>query len=148
VSSIVVDVQALNDSATLPVAANFGDAGFDLHASEQIIVQPGQTALVKTGLAIAIPHGTVALVCSRSGLALKNSLFVLNAPGIVDSGYRGEIGVILHNLGKEPVLIMVGDRIAQMMFQTYLSPHFKTVDKLADSARGTGGFGSSGVAQA
>ena len=147
-TGVGVFVKPLNARATIPVAANPGDAGFDLHASEEVFITPGSTALVKTGLAISIPEGTVALVCSRSGLALKESLFVLNAPGIVDSGYRGEVGVILHNAGFRSAVVRVGDRIAQMMFQEYLTPSFAVVDELDSTARGEGGFGSSGVAQA
>jgi dUTP pyrophosphatase len=147
-TGVGVSVQVLSNVATIPVAANPGDAGFDLHSAEKVYIQPGATQLVGTGLALEIPDGTVALVCSRSGLALHKALFVLNAPGVVDSGYRGEIRVILHNIGTEKVLVEVGDRIAQMMFQTYLTPTFTVVDELGCSVRGEGGFGSSGVAQA
>jgi dUTP pyrophosphatase len=142
---IPVQIQLLNDLAQLPSAATFGDAGFDLRSSVDVVLEPGDTVPVKTGLAIAIPSNTVALVCSRSGLAATHSVFVLNAPGIVDSGYRGELMAILHNAGKVAFPIKVGDRIAQLMVQHYVAPQFELVDTFEATARGAGGFGSTGV---
>lgn len=135
----------LKPTAKSPTRANPGDAGLDLYASEQVTVHAGQTALVKTGIAIELDPGTVGYVCSRSGLALKNSVFVLNAPGVVDSSYRGEVGVILHNASHGPYQVNAGDRIAQLVVQSVLHPVLDIVDSLEATQRGANGFGSSGV---
>jgi dUTP pyrophosphatase len=145
IERVSVKIRLLDDLARLPKAATFGDAGFDLHSVMDVTIQPGATVVVKTGLAIEIPSNTVALVCSRSGLAAKHSVFVLNSPGIVDSGYRGEVAAILHNASETPFVIEVGDRIAQLMIQHYLAPDFTEVTEFAATERGEGGFGSTGV---
>lgn len=129
----------------LPLYANIGDAGADLRSNESLIIAPNQRALVKTGLKIALPDGYVALVHPRSGLALKRGITVLNTPGTIDSGYRGEIGVILYNTSDEPFAVEIGDRIAQMVIQKYEIGFFVPVESLDSTERGAGGFGSTGV---
>jgi dUTP pyrophosphatase len=140
-----IDIEVVSSDEQLPTYAQEGDAGADLRASEEVEILPGQHMLVKTGVSVAIPDGYVGMVCSRSGLALKSGVFVLNAPGIVDSGYRGEIGVILKNFGSFPLQVKVGDRIAQLLIQRVESANFVKVDVLDDTARGDGGFGSTGT---
>ncbi|KQO98936.1 hypothetical protein ASF30_12660 [Leifsonia sp. Leaf264] len=145
-STIPVQFKRLHPDAVLPTAATPGDAGFDLRSTGHYFIEPGEHALVKTGFAQEIPSDTVGLVCSRSGLALKHSVAVLNAPGVIDSGYRGEIMVILHNFGDTVFVVTPGDRVAQMMYQHYLTPDFTEVDgELSDSVRGVGGGGSTGT---
>ena len=132
----------------LPSYAKFGDAGADLRSAESLAIKPGERALVKTGVRIALPSNYVAFVHPRSGLALKNGITVLNTPGTVDSGYRGEIGVILYNTGNDVFLIDRGDRIAQLVIQEFIRADFKVVQELPESDRGDGGFGSTGVSSA
>jgi dUTP pyrophosphatase len=128
----------------VPKYATRGDAGADLTASGYTMVPAGSRALVKTGIKIAIPEGYVGLVHPRSGLALKHGITVLNAPGTIDSGYRGEVGVILYNSGAEHFEIKAGDRIAQLVIQKVETAEFEIVDALIDTDRGEGGFGSTG----
>ncbi|HEV2574675.1 MAG TPA: dUTP diphosphatase [Beijerinckiaceae bacterium] len=132
----------------LPRYQSSGAAGLDLVAAvaadEPVSLAPGQRRLVPTGLSIALPDGYEAQVRPRSGLALKNGVTVLNAPGTVDSDYRGEIGVILINLGEVPFVIARGDRIAQMVIAPVSQLEFEETSTLASSARGAGGFGSTG----
>lgn len=127
-----------------PVYAKPGDAGADLRSSEQLAIAPGQRALVKTGVRIAMPDGYVGLVHPRSGLAAKNGITVLNAPGTVDAGYRGEIMVTLLNTSDEIFEINPGDRIAQIVFQKFEKATFISVTELPESSRGETGFGSTG----
>lgn len=129
-----------------PKRATPGAAGFDLVAAnrEAIDLPPGARALVPTGIAMAIPPGFEGSVRPRSGLALRHGITCLNAPGTIDSDYRGEIGVILVNLGQEPFCVERGMRIAQIVIQAHAAPHFVAVDTLTDSVRGGGGFGSTG----
>ena len=115
----------------------------DLHAAEAVTLEPGQTKLVPTGLSIEVPPGYEAQVRPRSGLALKHSITIPNAPGTIDPGYRGEVQVILHNLGKTAFQVHPGDRIAQMIIARYEGVEW-VEDELAESTRGAGGFGSSG----
>ncbi|MEY4294177.1 MAG: hypothetical protein RIR29_827 [Actinomycetota bacterium] len=130
----------------VPKYAQPGDAGADLRSSQAIVIQPGERATVSTGMAIALPAGYVGLVHSRSGLAAKNGIMVLNSPGTIDAGYRGEIKVTLLNTDKsEPFEIKVGDRIAQLLVQQVEQARFIQVEFLPDSNRGDGGFGSTGV---
>lgn len=129
----------------IPTYAHDGDAGCDLRAAENLVIKANDWKLVKTGISIALPANMVALVHPRSGLALRHGITVLNAPGTIDSGYRGEIGVILYNAGDISFPIFRGDRIAQMVFQQFDTPTFIRVDSLNDSERGDGGFGSSGL---
>jgi dUTP pyrophosphatase len=133
-------------SGEVPKYAQPGDAGADLRSSQAIVIQPGERATVPTGMAIALPAGYVGLVHSRSGLAAKNGIMVLNSPGTIDAGYRGEIKVTLLNTDKsEPFEIKVGDRIAQLLVQQVEQARFIEVEFLPDSNRGDGGFGSTGV---
>jgi dUTP pyrophosphatase len=136
----------LSERATPPSRAHEGDAGIDLSASTAVILEPGERALVETGLAVAIPIGHVGFVCPRSGLAIRKGVTVLNAPGVIDAGYRGELKVALINLGRERVSIRVGERIAQLVIQRVETPGVVMVDELPPSldGRGEGGFGSSG----
>ena len=129
----------------VPVYVRFGDAGCDLIADEDVVVGAQSRKLVNTGTWLEIPDGYVGLIHPRSGLALKQGLTVLNTPGTIDSGYRGEIGVILYNSTHEIIEISKGTRIAQMVFQKFETAEFEIVDALADSERGECGFGSSGT---
>lgn len=138
-------IKKLCDEATLPQYAHPKDAGMDLYSIEAQTILPGETALVRTGIAIALPPNTEAQVRPRSGLAAKNSVTVLNTPGTVDEGYRGEIKVIMINHGKEPFVIEPKMRIAQMVICPVLHPDVILVDELDATARGAGGFGSTGV---
>ena len=127
-----------------PVYAKPGDAGADLKSTEDLKVPAGGRQLVKTGIKIAMPDGYVGLVHPRSGLAAKHGITVLNTPGTVDAGYRGEIMVTLLNTSNEPFEVRRGDRIAQLLFQRVDRADFIAVSELPESARGDGGFGSSG----
>ena len=132
-------VTKLDEDAVIPTYAKPGDAGADLYSISELVLAPGQRALVKTGLAIAIPTGYVGLVHPRSGLGLKNGISVVNTPGTIDAGYRGEIGVVLinHDL-TESFQINKGDRVAQLVIQKVENAQFKVVNQLPDSARSTG----------
>ncbi|MFT4213532.1 MAG: dUTP diphosphatase [Microbacterium sp.] len=138
-----VDVPII--AAHAPLYAHPGDAGADLVSTEALRLQPGERALVGTGVRIALPDGHVAFVVPRSGLAAKHGITIVNAPGTVDAGYRGEIKVALLNTdAREPYDIAVGDRIAQLIVMPVPRARFIPVDKLPASARGEGGFGSTG----
>lgn len=142
---VTVALHRLDPDLPAPRYANPGDAGADLYSGEDVVLQPGRRALVKTGVAIALPAGYVGLVHPRSGLAHRCGVTVVNAPGTVDSGYRGEIRINLVNLDPEvPAVINRGDRIAQLLVQRVEHARFETVDQLPDSVRGTGGHGSTG----
>jgi dUTP pyrophosphatase len=125
--------------------AHPGDAGADLSANESVTIEPGGRALIGTGLSMAIPDGYAGFVLPRSGLAIKSGVTVSNAPGLIDSGYRGELRVGLTNHGTEPFDIAVGDRIAQLVIMKVESPEFMDVEVLDETVRGSGGFGSTGV---
>jgi dUTP pyrophosphatase len=141
----VPDVEILMTGDRAPVVAHPGDAGADLVASESVTIAPGERATVGTGLAIALPDGYAAFVLPRSGLAAKHGITVLNAPGTVDAGYRGEIRVTLLNTdAREPYSVAPGDRIAQLVIQRVERPVFIPVESLPGSHRGQAGFGSSG----
>jgi dUTP pyrophosphatase len=142
-----VDVPAvrLDRELPLPAYARPGDAGLDLRASESVKLEPGERRLVPTGLAIAIPEGHAGLVLPRSGLAMQKGVTVLNAPGLIDSGYRGELKVLLINHGPAVVAIERGERIAQLVIQAVARARLVEVERLPDSARGEGGFGSTGA---
>ena len=144
--SLVIPIKVLNEGATPPEVKTEGAGAVDLRSTEAWVIEPGARALVKTGFAMELPAGFVALVCSRSGLAIKHGVFVLNAPGIIDSDYRGEVGVILQNGGAEPFEIKAGDRVAQMMVMPSVAMYFAQAQALSETQRGTGGFGSTGVA--
>jgi dUTP pyrophosphatase len=128
--------------------AHPGDAGADLAANETVTIAPGARALIGTGLTMAIPVGYAGFVLPRSGLAIKSGVTVSNAPGLIDSGYRGELRVGLTNHGDEPFEIVVGDRIAQLVIMKVEDPEFVEVEVLDETARGDGGFGSTGVSGA
>jgi len=132
----------------LPRYAKSGDAGADLCSSENILIEPGERALVSTGISIALPEGFAAFVHPRSGLAIKHGVGIVNAPGTIDAGYRGEIKVIVinHDLTSH-FEIKRGDRIAQLVIQRVEQAEFCEVDTLPESDRGAGGFGSTGVAR-
>ena len=142
-----MDVLLLRLDAGLPAPsyAHPGDAGADLMAAVDVTLQPGERALVPTGVAIALPEGFVALIHPRSGLAARHGLSIVNTPGTVDAGYRGEIKVLLVNLDRsEPIELKRGDRIAQLVLQRVEQARFVEVDVLPDSVRGDGGYGSTG----
>ena len=137
-------VRRLRPDAIIPAYAHPGDAGLDLHASEDVTLKPGVTCLVPTGVAIELPEATEAQVRPRSGLALKHSVTVLNTPGTIDEGYRGEVGVVLINHGSTTFYVSRGMRIAQLVIQKRWTVEVVQVDGLTDTTRGTGGFGSTG----
>jgi dUTP pyrophosphatase len=145
-SDIEVAVRRLRPDAVLPSYAHPGDAGLDLTAVEAVTLEPGARTAVPTGLAVAIPVGWVGLVHPRSGLARRHGLTVANAPGTIDAGYRGEVQVLLINLGGETVHLAAGERIAQLLLQPVGQASVVEVDDLDDTARGVGGFGSTGTA--
>lgn len=135
----------LRDEASLPTAQHAHDAGLDLRAAEGTKVEPGERAMVPTGVAVAIPDGHAGLVLPRSGLATKHGLTLANAPGLIDAGYRGEVIVAVVNLDREqPVVIEAGDRIAQLVVVEVPDVQPMWADELPPSARGIGGFGSTG----
>ena len=139
----------LGEPAALPTYAHPGDAGADLTTREDVVIGPGERATVPTGVSLALPEGYAAFVVPRSGLAAKRGLTVLNAPGTVDAGYRGEVRVTLLNTDtRDAVELTAGDRIAQVVVQRVERVDFVPVESLEGSARGTGGFGSSGGAAA
>ena len=132
-------------AAVLPEYAHPGDAGMDLRSVEDVTIRPGGRALVHTGLVMQLPDGAEAQVRPRSGLALKHGITVLNSPGTIDSGYRGEVGVILANFGEEPFHVEKGMRIAQMVVAQVVRADIAETDETDSTERGEGGFGSSGV---
>lgn len=131
----------------LPAYATEHSAGMDLCAAvqEPIVLNPGERKLIPTGLSVALPEGYEAQVRPRSGLALKNGISVLNSPGTIDADYRGEVQIILANLGSEPFTITRGMRIAQMVVAAYARVEWETTEKLSETSRGKGGFGSTGI---
>jgi dUTP pyrophosphatase len=138
-------VARLDPRARLPTRAYPGDAGLDIYALEGVVLEPGQRAAVRTGIAVEIPAGQAGLVLPRSGLAARHGLALVNAPGLIDSGYRGELKVLLLNTDhREPCALAPGDRIAQLVLVRIETPAPVEVQELAISERGTGGFGSSG----
>lgn len=140
-------VDVLIASSVFPQVAHPGDAGADLQSTETLTLQPGERATVGTGISIALPEGYLAFIVPRSGLAAKHGITIVNSPGTVDAGYRGEIKVTLLNTDTTSAFeIAAGDRIAQMIVMPFASPNFIAVDELPTSERGTGGFGSSGIA--
>ncbi|WP_300280171.1 dUTP diphosphatase [Peptacetobacter sp.] len=138
-------IKKLNKDAIIPKIAHKGDAGMDLYSISEVEIPVGETRLIKTGIAIQLPHMTEAQVRPRSGLALKHSITVLNTPGTIDEGYRGEIGVILINHGKETFVVEKHMKIAQMVVKPIYEVNVLEVDELTDSERGEGGFGSTGT---
>jgi len=144
---IDLPVARLRDDAMLPSQAYEGDAGLDLAACERLELGPGQRGVVGTGIAVAIPEGWAGLVLPRSGLAAKHGLTLVNAPGLIDAGYRGEVRMILLNTDeREPFVVEPGMRIGQLVLVEVASVRLLEVDELSESERGTGGLGSSDVA--
>lgn len=140
-------VRRLDPAAALPTRAHEGDAGLDLRALEAATLPPGARAMVRTGLAVELPPGHAGLVLPRSGLAARHGIALVNAPGLIDAGYRGELRVLLLNTDREAAFTVErGDRIAQLVVVAVASPEPVDVAELDASARGTGGFGSSGRA--
>lgn len=145
--SEVLLIKKLNPAAQVPEYMSKGAAGMDVRACVKfpVTIKPGETVLVPTGLAVAVPKGFEMQVRPRSGLAIKKSLTVINSPGTVDSDYRGEVGIGLVNHGQNPVEITNGMRVAQLVISPVLQPEVKVVENLDETERGEGGFGSTGV---
>jgi dUTP pyrophosphatase len=140
-----ISIVRLDPELPLPSYAHPGDAGADLCARQDVTLAPGERALVPTGISLALPEGYVALVHPRSGLAHRSGLSIVNAPGTIDAGYRGEVQVCLVNLDPAtPIELKRGDRIAQLVIQRFETATFVEADDLPDSARGAGGYGSTG----
>jgi deoxyuridine 5'-triphosphate nucleotidohydrolase (dut) len=137
-----IAVKKMVPEARIPVYHHQGDAGMDLFSCVQMVIKPGETAAVPTGLQMAIPFGYVGLIWDKSGIALKG---IHRLAGVVDAGYRGEVKVVLANLGQEPFEITPGMKIAQMLVQPVESPEVVEVDELDKTSRGEGGFGSTGL---
>jgi dUTP pyrophosphatase len=138
-------VRRLDDRALLPTRAHAGDAGLDLYALEEVVLAPGERAAVRTGIAVEIRDGQAGLVLPRSGLAARHGIALVNAPGLIDAGYRGEIRVLLLNTDRHTGFrLEAGDRIAQLVLVRVETPVVFEVDALTSSERGPGGFGSSG----
>jgi len=141
-----IAVKRLDPGLPLPRYARASDAGLDLFVAERVVIEPGARALVGTGLAIAIPPGCAGLVLPRSGLALRHGVTVLNAPGLIDAGYRGEVKVLLINHDPStPATLERGERVAQLVVQAVAAVELVEVDELPTSERGAGGFGSTGT---
>ncbi len=138
-------VEKINQKAIIPFQAHEGDAGMDLFSVEEVVLKPMERKLIHTGIKIQLPKNTEAQIRPRSGLALKNGITVLNTPGTIDEGYRGEIGIILINLGAEEFKVEEGMKIAQMVIKPTLTLDVEEVVKLTETTRGEGGFGSTGV---
>lgn len=144
--SVSMNIRKLREDASVPTYGSAFAAGADLYACEEgeITLAAGETKLIHTGIAMAIPEGLVGLVYARSGLASKKGLAPANKVGVIDSDYRGEILVALHNHGTEPQTIAAGERIAQIVFTPYVAADFCVAEELDDTLRGAGGFGSTG----
>ncbi len=144
--SFQMNIKKLNEKATLPTYGSEFAAGADLYACEDgdVTIVPHETRLIHTGLAMEIPEGLVGLIYARSGLASKRGLAPANKVGVIDSDYRGEIMVALHNHGEKEQTVANGERIAQIVFAPYMTAVFTPVDELSDTVRGEGGFGSTG----
>jgi dUTP pyrophosphatase len=141
-----LEIRLLNADAVPPARARSGDAGYDLRATERVSIPQDGRRLVGTGIAIALPEGVAGLVTPRSGLAIDHGLTLLNAPGLIDPSYRGEIKVILHNTSERRYTVEIGDRIAQLLLVPYWAPELEVVEELPETERGANGFGSSGRA--
>ncbi len=139
-----LEIKRLDQRAQIPAYQTAEAAGFDLHAIEALELGSGERALVKTGLAMALPHGYELQIRPRSGLAFKHGITVLNSPGTIDSDYRGEIMVLLMNHSQEPFSIQEGERIAQGVVQEVFQANFSVVENLSETQRGSAGFGSTG----
>jgi dUTP pyrophosphatase len=143
---VTLRFRRLSPAARPPARAHDGDAGYDLHAAEAATIGPGERAGVGTGIALAIPPGHAGLVLPRSGLAARHGIALVNAPGLIDSGYRGEVRVLLLNTDRAaPFEVAVGDRIAQLAIVRVEGPELEEAEELDATVRGEGGFGSTGV---
>ena len=142
---MTVKFRKIDPAAILPSYAHPGDAGMDVRSVEELVVEPGGRKLVRTGLVMMLPTGYEAQVRPRSGLALKNGVTVLNTPGTIDEGYRGEVGVILANFGAEPFRVEKGAKIAQIVIAPCTRAEIVETAEVDETARGAGGFGSTGV---
>ena len=138
-------VERINENATVPFYAQVGDVGLDLFSIEEAMVNPGERMLIHTGIRIQLPENTEAQIRPRSGLALKYGITVLNTPGTIDKGYRGEVGIILINHGNEPFLVKQNMKIAQMVIKPTITVEVEEVKELGETSRGEGGFGSTGM---
>jgi dUTP pyrophosphatase len=138
-------VKKLNNNAKIPFYQTKGAAGFDFHSVEDICIMPGESAMVGTGLAFEIPVGKEIQVRPRSGMSAKTKIRVSNAPGTIDSDFRGEVKILLDNIGVLPYTVKIGDRIAQGVVADVVTVSFEEVDDLTDTARGANGFGSTGT---
>ncbi|WP_219470659.1 dUTP diphosphatase [Nonomuraea rhizosphaerae] len=144
-TDVQVQIHRLDDGLPVPSYARPGDAGADLYAAAEVELKPGERAVVPTGVAIALPDGYAAFVHPRSGLAARHGVTLVNAPGTIDAGYRGEIKVTMINTdAREPFLVRRGDRVAQLVVQRVERVAFAEVEGLPGSVRGAGGFGSTG----
>jgi dUTP pyrophosphatase len=140
-----VAVKLLNDAARQPERAYENDAAYDLYAAEALVIEPQGRAVVGTGIVLGLPPGLAALTLPRSGLAARHGISLVNAPGLIDPGYRGEVRLILHNTDREePFAVAVGDRIAQLLFLPLTEVELTAADSLDETERGPQGFGSSG----
>jgi dUTP pyrophosphatase len=137
-------IYRLSQLAHLPKYEHIDDSGLDLNTIEDVAILPGESKLISTGIAIELPENTEAQIRPRSGLALKHQITVLNTPGTIDEGYRGEIGVILINHGKKIFQVTKGMKIAQMVIAPVIRVEIEEISQLSDTKRGTGGFGSTG----
>ncbi len=142
---MVLKIKKLNKDAIIPAYQTKEAAGFDLHSIDEVVIKKGERKLISTGLAFEIEKGFEIQIRPRSGLAYKHGISVLNSPGTIDSDYRGEIKVLLINLGEEDFKIKRGDRIAQAIIAPVVQAKIIEVDELSDTKRGAGGFGSTGV---
>ena len=144
---IKIQIKKLSNSVIIPKYETSGSSGMDIaaHVENNIIINPGEKALISTGFSIAIPRGYEVQIRPRSGLAAKKNITVLNTPGTIDADYRGEIKVILINLGKEKFIIKNGERVAQMVVCPVVQASLEEVKELSDTQRGSGGFGSTGT---
>ena len=138
-------IKRLSPDAVIPQYAHPDDSGLDLCSIEDLTLQPGDWATIRIGFAIELPPGTEAQVRPRSGLAARNAITILNTPGTIDEGYRGEVCIITINLGKEPFAVTKGMRIAQMVICPVIRVKIEEIETLSDTARNLGGFGSTGV---
>lgn len=141
---MLLKIKKLNPDAVVPSYSHPGDAGLDIFALDALTIGPGESKMVKTGISIELPPGTEGQVRPRSGLALKHQMTLLNSPGTIDEGYRGEIGVIVINHGKQSFEVTKGMKIAQLLVKPVIRVEVEEVADLSDTARGAGGFGSTG----
>ncbi|MDB1948334.1 dUTP diphosphatase [Clostridium tertium] len=143
-NKLKLKVQKIHNEAIIPNYAHKGDAGLDLYSVKEVKINPSETALIKTGIKIELPPQTEAQVRPRSGLALKHGITVLNTPGTIDEGYRGEVGVVLINHGRETFIVEKGMKIAQMVVKPVWYVEVDEVEELSETERAEGGFGSTG----